>query len=75
MPKKPVLRATASKLPVIQEVDESKDIYLKKEWFIQAKKEAVLKRYTFANVNFILCRKSDRAHSEKFIRLHSLALT
>lgn len=53
MPKKPVLRATASKLPVIQEVDESKDIYLKKEWFIQAKKDAVLKRYTFANVNFL----------------------
>ena len=57
MPKKSAMRATVTKLPIIQEVDEIKDIYLKKQWFIQTNQEAVLKKYTFANVNFLLIQK------------------
>lgn len=41
-------------LPVIQEVDEITQIFLKKEWFIQPKKEAILQRYSFANVYHLL---------------------
>jgi hypothetical protein len=72
MLKKP--KATAPDVAAQKQSDENKEILFKKEWFIKNNTDAVLQRYSFANVLINSSRKLDKEPLEKFTKPLSLEL-